>query len=149
MTPADGAILLIGLNVSRLAKDSPKQATEFGQKTQQWTDNRTINGLCEFGNTLTCDLERLIVSCSGTVLRDQIDRKHMDVSVQFHMPLQYTMLSVRTVPGEQNDYQDEIVCSGLYGSPFGDIKVKSRPDRTDIAIITHRTIVAVADFIAA
>ena len=145
MSASDGAHLLIGLNVVRVAKDAAEETEAFGKKIQRWPRGESALGLCKSGRTLHQDLEHLIEISAGTIFRSEIDQRHMSASVQFHMPERYTMLTVtRDGPGNE-DKEPETVCAGLYGSAFGDNPRAPRPDRTDIVMITSRTITAVAD----
>ena len=149
MTSRDVASLLIGLNVSRVAKEAAKETLEFKLHTQSWDNNQTYNGICSKGNTLQDDLRSIIDLASDETFRDMLSRRQIEIAVQFHLPVKYTILSVTRVERRKDDEPLEFkLCSGLYGSVWPRGPWNKQPDRTDIVIISARTIIAVAEHLS-
>ncbi len=153
MTARDAAHLLIGLNASKTAKDSPEELKYYCSLTNRWNFVSNLDGICVRGNNLVDDFEKIILLCqdadfSKDLLRPKTDDVDyaVEISASFHWPIRYVMIFIKEVIHQDSVPEDADLAKGLYGGLFEDAKRnKQEPDRKEIITISHHTFLTVAE----
>ncbi len=155
MTARDAAHLLIGLNASKTAKDSPEELKYYCSLTNRWNFISNLNGICDWGNNLVGDFEKIIELCQdASFAKDLLQRNADDVeyaveiSASFHWPTRYVMIFIKEIIYQDYVPEESDLAKGLYGDLATTGKRnKHEPDRKEVITISHQTFQAVAETI--
>lgn len=154
MTNKDAAYLVIGLNVAKIAKDSPAEVEFFSCLTNIWNNKSNFFGICEHNATLINDTE-LIIKVSQDVNVSQFftgkntadNKREIDIVMSFMWPEKYARITIQeTIYDQDGVPETDELASALYGSVFTYVgKGKTAPDRSETISISHKTFLAIAE----
>lgn len=155
MTARDAAHLLIGLNASKTAKDSPEELRYYRSLTNRWNYVSNLDGICKWGNNLVDDFEQIILLCQDAGFSKDLLRPKaydidyaIEISASFHWPIRYVMIFIKEIIYQDYVPEDSDLAKGLYGDlPMEGKRNTQEPDRKEVITITHQTFLAVAELL--